>query len=95
MGRPAKGTVLVVGLADGTDQYRLRFRAAGQRHDRYLHERRDCSCGCTGGWSEHTANVELANTIARVHAGVWNPPPPRQAPDQPAAVPTFHEYSSR
>jgi integrase len=62
-----------------------------------LHERRDCDCGCGGGWNERTAAVELENILARVKAGVWTPPT-RQAPASTAAdagVPTFREYSSR
>jgi len=96
MGRPATGTVLPVDLADGTRHYRLRFRALGERHDVYLHERRDCPCGCAGAWNPRTARIELDNILARVNAGVWIPPtPPDAAPAAPTVLPTFHEYASR
>jgi integrase len=96
MGRPATGTVLPVDLADGTRHYRLRFRAHGERHDVYLHERRDCPCGCAGGWTQRTARIELDNILARVNAGAWTPPTPQELPPTaPTVVPTFHEYASR
>jgi hypothetical protein len=61
MGRPPTGRLDVDTLADGTRVFRLRFHADGRRERRTLHERRDCTCGCGGGWSERTARVELDN----------------------------------
>ena len=58
-----------------------------------LHERRDCECGCGGGWSERTAAVELDNILARVKAGVWRRRPSAE-PIATRRVPTFHEYAS-
>ena len=95
MARRAQGTVLIVALADGTRRYRLRFRAHGQRHDVYLHERRDCPCGCGGAWDQRSARIELDNILARVRAGVWTPPARPSASLPPAVAPTFHEYASR
>jgi hypothetical protein len=93
MSRPAKGTVEVKTLADGTRVFKLRFFVRGRREHEVLHERRHCKCGCGGSWNERTAAVELENVLARVRAGVWrkrNPPPPVAA----SRVPTFHEYAS-
>ena len=93
MSRPAKGTVEVKTLADGTRVFKLRFFVQGRREHEVLHERRHCKCGCGGSWNERTAAVELENILARVRAGVWrkrNPPPPVAA----SRVPTFHEYAS-
>jgi hypothetical protein len=95
MARRATGSVLTVELADGTRHYRLRFRAQGQRHDVYLHERRDCPCGCGGAWNQRSARIELENILARVKAGIWTPPTRPQPAAPPAVAPTFHEYASR
>ena len=93
MSRAATGSVVAKTLTDGTLVYKLRFRAHGRREHEVLHERRDCDCGCGGGWNERTAAVELENILARVSAGVWrkrrSSPPPVTA-----AVPTFDEYAS-
>src|SRR4051794_18786055 len=94
MGRPPTGRLDVDTLADGTRVFRLRFHADGRRERRTLHERRDCDCGCGGGWTERTAAIELENTLAKVNAGVWR----KRGFDPPAVaeqrIPTFHEYSS-
>ena len=91
-GRPATGLIQVTKLADGTRAFQLRFRAAGRRQRVTLHERRQCECGCGGGWTERTAAVELDNILARVKAGVWRKqPPPETVQDE---IPTFHEYAS-
>ena len=70
-GRPPAGQITTSTLADGTHAFRLRFQAGDRRERVTLHERRDCSCGCGGGWNERTARVELDNILARVRAGVW------------------------
>ncbi len=96
-GRPPAGQITTSTLADGTHAFRLRFQAGDRRERATLHERRDCSCGCGGGWNERTARVELDNILARVRAGVW---PSRLRAARAAAsaeserVPTFHEYAS-
>jgi hypothetical protein len=74
MGRPPTGRLDVDTLADGTRVFRLRFHADGRRERRTLHERRDCTCACGGGWSERTARVELENELARIRVGVWQRP---------------------
>lgn len=94
MSRPATGQVVVQTLLDGTQVFKLRFQAYGRREHEVLHERRDCQCGCGGGWNERTAHVELENILAKVRAGVWRkrqPPPP---PVPKRGIPTFHEYAS-
>jgi integrase len=84
--------------ADGTLAFRLRFRAYGKRRTTYLHERRDCDCiyKCGGGWNERTAAIELDNILARVKAGVWQPPkrPTRLSKPVETEAPFFHPYSS-
>jgi integrase len=97
MAPQTKGGITTETLGDGTLAFRLRFRAYGKRRTLYLHERRDCHCGCHGGWNQRTAHVELENVLARVKAGVWTPPQRRSQPSAPAdtGTPTFHEYSSR
>jgi integrase len=95
--RPATGTILTKAIADGTLQYRLRFRAYGERQDVYLHELRDCACGCGGGWNDRTARVELDNILARVKAGVWAKPElaaRTTLPEGPAEIPTFRDYAN-
>jgi integrase len=91
------GGVTAETLGDGTLAFRLRFRAYGKRRTVYLHELRDCDCGCGGGWNERTAKVELETIVARVKAGVWSAPKRRtqRAVPSETGAPTFHEYSSR
>src|SRR4051812_50045022 len=76
MGRPPTGRLDVDTLANGTRAFRLRFHVDGRRERRTLHERRDCDCGCGGGWSERTAQGELENELARNPARAWQRPPP-------------------
>lgn len=97
MGRPATGAIDVEERIDGTLAFRLRFRAHGRREQVYLHERRDCDCGCGGGWTVRTARVELRNIVAPVRAGAWTKPKrrSREAEQQRMSdTPTFHEYAS-
>src|SRR3954469_23508002 len=98
MSPQSSGQVVVDTLADGTRAFRLRFRADGQRQRLTLHERRDCSCGCGGGWTERTARVELENVLAHVRAGVWEPPGATKTDAETTAradaMPTFHQYAS-
>jgi hypothetical protein len=88
------GTLDTEVRADGTLAFRLRFRAYGERQAVFLHERRDCECGCGGGWTERTARVELREIVARVEAGVWQKPPRREAVRSvaPAEIPLFDDY---
>src|SRR3954466_207348 len=91
--RPATGHVVVQTLLDGTHVFKLRFHADGRREHEVLHERRNCQCGCGGGWNERTARVELENVLAKVRAGVWRK---RELPPTVVrrGIPTFHEYAS-
>jgi integrase len=96
MARPGSGTIITSTLADGTLLFRLRFIAYGARQDAYLHERRDCRCGCGGGWNERTARLELGNILARVKAGVWRRSERavrEAAPGRPREAPTFGDYA--
>jgi integrase len=95
MARPATGRVEPEKLTDGTVAFRLRVRAYGKRENVTLHERRDCDCGCTGGWTERTAQLELSNVLARIQAGVWERPKPKPVIEKTFTdMPAFHEYSS-
>jgi integrase len=48
-----------------------------------------------GGWTERTAQLELNNVLARVQAGVWEPPKPKPVIENAfTEMPIFHEYSS-
>jgi integrase len=97
MAGSAKGGITTETLADNTRFFRLRFRALGKRQTVRLHERRDCDCGCRGGWNERTAAVELENTLARVTAGVWKPPTRAARVSKPANTGSllFLPYSSK
>jgi len=90
------GTLDIEVQADGTLAFRLRFRALGERHAVFLHERRDCNCrhGCGGGWNERTARIELRKIMTRVEAGVWRKPTRREAERSvaPAEIPLFDDY---
>jgi integrase len=97
MATATTGGVKTETLTDGTLVFRLRFRAYGRRRSVRLHERRDCDCGCGGGWNERTADVELENILACVKAGVWEPPKRASQPRAAATdseVPTFLVYTS-
>jgi integrase len=95
MARPARGRVEPEKLTDGTFAFRLRFRAYGKRENLTLHERRDCDCGCMGGWTERTAQLELNNVLARVQAGVWERPKPKPVIEKTfTEMPLFDEYAS-
>ncbi len=91
-----QGGIAVETQGDGTLAFRLRFRAYGKRRTAYLHERRDCDCGCGGGWNERTAAVELENILARVKAGVWQAPKRAARASEPVdtGAPTFRAYAS-
>ncbi len=93
MSRQATGQISVSALGDSTRAFQLRFHAQGRRERVTLHERRDCECGCGGGWNERTVAVELENILARVKVGVWRKPEV-VAPQATRRVPTFHEYAS-
>ena len=85
MPRPVSGSLKVEVQIDGTLRFRLRFPANGKRETLLLHEDRECDCGCGGNWNQRTARVELANILARVQAGIWQPPK-----RQPLAIEQIH-----
>jgi len=92
-----KGSITPETLGDGTLAFRLRFRAYGKRESVYLHEARDCDCGCGGGWNERTAQVELDKVLACVKAGVWKPQKRRSIVPKPvdAGSPLFAPYGAK
>ena len=69
-GRPPAGQITASTLAEAHARSGCASRPATDA-SATLHERRDCLCGCGGGWNERTARVELDNILARVRAGVW------------------------
>jgi integrase len=83
MARPATGQVIETTTSRGR-VYALRFRAYGKRH--YL----TLDVG-----SHHEAEQELANVLADVRRGIWQPPGPAPVVEVPAEVPTFHEFASQ
>lgn len=73
MARPVRGHIDPIPLADGTLAFHLRFPANGERERVILHEREECEC-CGGGWDEVAARQYLTTALAKVRAGVWEPP---------------------
>ncbi len=65
----------------------LRFRAYGKRHYVTLGSKEE-------GWTAAKAEQELANTMADVRRGIWQPPKPESSVIAPREVPTFWEFSS-
>jgi hypothetical protein len=94
MGRPPTGRMDVDTLADGTRVFRLRFHADGGRERRTLHERRDCDCGCGGGWSERTARVELDNELGGSGPGCGSDPPARATAPRHTRAPRCRAFMS-
>ena len=83
MARKATGQVVIRRTKHG-HTYALRFRAYGQR--RYL------TLGLAeDGWTRTKAGQELANVLADVRRGIWQPPDPSAVPKQ---APTFHRFAS-
>jgi integrase len=87
-GRPpdtrARGQVLAYERKDGLTSWYLRVRAYGSRHRINLGTELD-------GWTLARARIELQNVLAKIQAGIWEPPAPlSKGPDDP----TFHEFAS-
>lgn len=82
MARAPTGQILERDGARGTT-YALRFRAYGQR--RYL---------TTAATNRADAETELANVLADVRRGIWKPPTPATAVDQPKDEQTVHVFAS-
>ncbi len=86
MARPASGQVLVRSTHQDRT-FALRFRAYGKRHYLTLGTSEE-------GWSRQRAEHELANILADVRRGIWQPPRHAPAIRAPLEEPTFHEYAS-
>lgn len=88
------GTIETRFLADRTRVFHIRIRANGRRERLALHERRNCICGCGGGWDEAKARTEMGNALARVRAGIWErPTPPETMAVAADSVPLYPDYS--
>jgi integrase len=83
MARPATGCVVKNPTRDGIT-YALRFSYRGQREYVTLGRPEE-------GWTRERAEVELANVMADVRRGTWEPAKPERAPRE---TPTFHEFAS-
>jgi integrase len=83
--RKTKGDIRTHQRADGLTTYSMRFGAHGKRHVIRLGTEVD-------GWTQARAEIELRNTLAKIDAGIWEPPSEKTAP---AAEPIFHEFASR
>lgn len=85
MPRRATGQVLER-ERDGALVFALRFRAYGKR--RYV------TLGTTAaGWTRRKAEEELANVLADVRRGIWQPAKARELGEW-EAEPNFHEFAS-
>jgi hypothetical protein len=73
-GRPpdtrASGQLLAYQRKDGLTSWYLRVRADGRRHRINLGTELD-------GWTQARARIELQNVIAKIQAGLWQPPAPQ------------------
>ena len=86
MEKRASGEIRVHERKDGQVTYSLRFRVDGKREVLTLGTD-------TEGWTHRKAERKLDDVLARVRAGVWQPPAP---PDQGAdPAQTFHVFASR
>ena len=73
-GRPldtrGTGQVLAYDRKDGLTSWYLRVRAYGSRHRINLGTELD-------GWTQARARIELQNVLAKIQAGLWQPPAPQ------------------
>jgi integrase len=87
-GRPpdprATGQVLLYKRKDGLTSWYLRVRAYGSRHRINLGTELD-------GWTQARARIELQNVLAKIQAGLWQPPAPQATT---LDDPTFHQFAS-
>ena len=87
-GRPpdtrATGQVLAYKRKDDLTSWYLRVRAYGSRHRVNLGTELD-------GWTEARARIELQNVLAKIQAGLWEPPAPQTTT---LDDPTFHQFAS-
>jgi integrase len=80
----ATGQVLTCERKDGLTSWYLRVRAYGRRHRIKLGTELD-------GWTEARAKIELQNVLAKIQAGLWEPPVAQSADRKD---PTFHEFAT-
>ena len=86
MEKRARGEIRVHERKDGQVTYSLRFRVNGKREILTLGTDTD-------GWTFRKADRKLEDVLARIRAGVWEPPAP---PDRDAdRTQTFHVFASR
>ncbi len=85
MPRPTTGQVVERVRKTGT-VYAIRFPAYGNREYLTLGTKAE-------GWSKAKAEDELANVLADVRRGIWQPPTPETG-ESPAEVPTFHRFAT-
>ena len=81
----ATGQVLSHARQDGPTSWYLRVRAYGRRYRVTLGTELD-------GWTPARAAIELQNVLAKIQAGIWDPPTARPAAQED---PTFHEFASQ
>jgi integrase len=82
------GSVAGRRAADGMTVYALRFPAFGKRQQVTLGRADE-------GWTRARAEEELANVLADVRRGIWQPPARAPEPaEEPRPVPTLHEFAS-
>jgi integrase len=87
MARPASGQVVERTTKRGC-VFALRFRAFGER--RYL------TLGSSAeGWDLRRAETELANVLADVRRGIWQPPVEAAPVSELQREQTFHEFASQ
>jgi integrase len=86
MEKRASGEIRVHERRDGQVTYSLRFRVNGKREILTLGTDTD-------GWTFRKAERKLDDVLARIRAGVWEPPRPPDAHDD--AGQTFHLFASR
>lgn len=86
MARTSAGSVIPPG--GRSRSWTIRFRAYGKRHTMALGRPED-------GWNRRRAEDELANVLADVRRGIWQPPEsmPRAGPPKAPPDPTFAEFS--
>jgi hypothetical protein len=84
-GRTATGQLRIHEQTDGTRTFSMRVRCGDERYTVKLGDEAD-------GWSERRAEIELENTMAKIQAGIWEPPDP--AVNSPHEQPTMHELAS-
>jgi integrase len=80
----ATGQLVTYGRKGGLTSWYLRVRAYGARHRINLGTELD-------GWTEARARIELQNVVAKIQAGIWEPPAV-ESPDR--KDPTFHEFAT-